>query len=163
VGYPISVAVSGAPTLIYTPSASGKPNVFLQNMGTAPVYVGGSGVTATGGLYVPPNQGIDIASATSALYAVAGYTATATTTTIATSAVSHGSAVSVTVASGAGTANGQYVLVGAGTSAETTTITSGGGTTTLVLAQLLDDHNVGAPVTVVVPIAGVLNVAPGTV
>lgn len=161
-GFPLSVSVSGAPTLVYTPSASGHPSVFMQNMGTAPVYVGGAGVTATGGVMLPPNQMLDISNATGAMYAVSGYTATTTSTTIATSAVTHGSAVSVTVASGTGITNGSYVVVGAGTSAEVTTVTSGGGTTTLVLAQLLDDHNVSAPVTVVTPQASSVNVAPGT-
>lgn len=148
---PVNTNISAVPVLIYSPSPSGIAHVYIQNVGSSTVYIGAAGVTSSGGLPVAPNCHVSLPVANTALYAVSGYTATATTTAVATTPVGHGSAVATTVGSGAGTANGQYVVIGAGTSAETTTITSGGGTTTLTLAQLLDDHLVGAPVTVVTP------------
>jgi hypothetical protein len=158
--YPITVPVSGTPTLIYTPAASGTPTLFVQNVGRSIVYIGGAGATQSGGIPLAPNQAIDLAYAPTALYAVCGFTPTATATTT-TAAVSSGSAVSTAITSGSGTVNGQYVQLGSGTASETTTITSGGGTTTLTLAQLLDDHKSGAALTVVTPMPSVLTVAPG--
>lgn len=160
-GYPVNVPVSGTPVLVYTPTKSGTPHVFMQNMGLYPVYIGGAGVNQTGGIPLLPAQMIDFSNCPSALYAVAAYTPTAVTTTT-TAAVSAGSAVSTAITSGTGFTNGSYVLIGGTTTAETTTIASGGTTTTLVLTQLLDDHASGVAITVVTPQGGSLNVAAGT-
>lgn len=156
----IYTPVSAAPVQIYTPSPSGVSHVFIQNYGPAVLYVGGPGVTATGGLPIGVNQAIDLPVANVPLYAVSGYTPTATTTTTS-AVVAAGSAVSTGITSGAGTVNGQYVVIGAGTTAETTTITSGGGTTTVVLAKLLDDHNTGVAFTVVTPQPSTVSVTAG--
>lgn len=155
-----NVNVSAAPVLIYTPSLAGVSHVYIQNLGPSPVYIGASGVTSTGGLPLAVNQSIDLPVANTALYAVSGFTPTATTTTTG-AVVASGSAVSTTITSGTGTANGQYVVIGAGTTAETTTISSGGGTTTVVLAKLLDDHNTGVAFTVVTPQPTTLAVVAG--
>jgi hypothetical protein len=156
-----NINISGAPTLIYSPSLAGTPHVYVQNLGPATVYLGSAGVTVSGGLPLAVNQSIDLSVATTALYAVSGYTPTATTTTTS-AVVASGSAVSTGITSGTGTANGQYVVIGAGTTAETTTISSGGGTTTVVLAKLLDDHNTGVPFTVITPQPSTITVVAGT-
>lgn len=161
VGSPIITNITAAPVPIYSPSPSGISHVSVFNNGPATVYVGAAGVTSAAGIPVAPGNSVKLVVAGTALYAVSGYTPTATTTTIATTPVAHGTAVATTVASGAGTANGQYVVVGAGSSAETTTITAGGGTTALTLAQLQGDHLVGAPVTVVTPQPTTISVTAG--
>jgi hypothetical protein len=143
-----NINVSASPVLIYSPSLAGVSHVYVQNLGPAPVYLGIAGVTSSGGFPLAVNQSVDLPVANQALYAVSGYTPTATTTTTS-AVVASGSAVSTGITSGTGTANGQYVVIGAGTTAETTTISSGGGTTTVVLAKLLDDHNTGVAFTVV--------------
>lgn len=157
---PVNTNISAVPVLIYSPSPSGISHVFIQNVGPSTVYIGGQGVTASGGIPVSPGSAIDFAVANVALYAVCGYTPTATATTT-TAAVASGSAVSTAITSGTGTANGQYVLIGSGTASETTTITSGGGTTTVTLAALLDDHKSGAAFTVVTPQPSTITVAAG--
>jgi hypothetical protein len=152
--------IGAVPTLIYTPSPSGVSHVFIQNLGPSTVYVGGPGVTATGGLPVAPNQMVDFPVASIALYAVCGYTPTATATTT-TAAVNSGSAVSTAITSGTGTVNGQYALIGSGTNAETALITAGGGTTTLTLGALVDDHRTGAALTIVTPFPSTVAVTAG--
>lgn len=148
---PVITNISATPVMVYSPSPSGISHVYIQNLGPATVYLGNQGVTVSGGFPLAPNSHVNLPVASTALYAVSGYTPTATTTTIATTPLTHGTSVAATLTSGAGTANGQYVVVGSDTAAETTTITAGGGTTSVTLAALQDDHVVGSPFTVVTP------------
>lgn len=154
-------AVSAAPVQIYVPPANGSPTAFLTNAGPAVVYLGGAGVTPNNGVPLPPGQSIDIARMTYALYAASSFATTATATT--TTAAANSGATSLALTSGTGTANGQTVLVGSGSAAETVTIVSGGGTTTLTTTALQYDHKSGAAVTVVTSYGSSVNVVAGTV
>lgn len=158
---PTTTAVSAVPVLVYNPAPAGNPTVFITNTGIAVVYLGSSAVTIATGMPLPPGQVLDIARFPYSVYATSGYTATATATT--TTAAANSGATSLVITSGTGINNGALILVGSGTNAEVTTVTSGGGTTTLTVPALNLDHRSGAAVTVVTANATAVSVVAGTV
>jgi len=157
---PGNQSVAAVPALVYSPSLAGTPHVTVNNLGRYPVYLGQAGVTAASGFPLYPNNMIDLPVCPVSLYAVGGYTKTATATT--TTADAAAGATTLAITSGAGTANGGYVLVGVGAALEVVSITSGGGTTTLTTSALAYDHVAGEAVTVVTNIGGQINVLAGT-
>jgi hypothetical protein len=130
-----------------TPSPSGNSTLVITNVGPGVVYLGGATVTPLSGFVLPVGQQLDVTNIKSSVYAVSGSTATATATT--TTAAAASGATSLAITSGTGIANGAYIQVGAGNSAEVTTVTSGGGTATLTVPALQFDHASGVAVTVV--------------
>lgn len=152
--------VTAVPALVYSPSPAGTSHVFLSNQGRFPVYVGQSGVTASNGIPVYPNGNIDLANMPVNLYAVSGYTKTATATTT-TADVTAGTGT-VPVTSGTGIPNGSLILIGTGASQEVLTVISGGTTTTLTTSAPGYDHVSGVAVTVVTSTGAQINVVAGT-
>lgn len=157
---PGNMNVAATPALVYSPSPAGQSHVFLSNIGRFPVYVGQSGVTASNGVPVYPGQNIDLSVMPTALYAVSGYTRTATATTT-TADITAGTGT-VPVTSGTGIANGALILVGTGASQEVLTVISGGTTTTLTTSVPGYDHVSGVAVTVVTSTGAQINVTAGT-
>jgi hypothetical protein len=157
----LTTAVSGTPVQVYNPAPAGVPTMFLTNNGPANVFLGGSNVTAGSGFPLPPGQSLDVSRAMLAVYAVAGFAATATATT--TTAAIAGGATSVPVTSGTGLTNGSYIEVGGTTTAEVVKIISGGGTATLTTSALSYDHASGVAVTLVTPTLTSVGTVNGTV
>lgn len=156
---PLNTAVSVLPVNIYSPGASGSPHVIVYNSGTAPVYVGQASVTAQDGVPLYPRNSIELPTAPVKLYAVSGFTLTATTTTT-TADVTAGTGT-VAVTSGTGIANNAYVELASGNAAEVVQVISGGTTTTLTTTAPLYDHVSGVAVTVVIANAGSVSVTRG--
>lgn len=146
---PLNTSVSAVPAVIYTPSGSGHPHAVITNTGTATLYVGQKGVTAANGLPLAPNQQIPLVIASFTLYAVSGYTPTATTTTTTAAVVAGTGTVAVTA--GTGLVNTGYVLIASAAAAEVVQIISGGTTTTLTTTAPSYDHASGVSVTLVTP------------
>lgn len=156
---PINTAITAVPVQIYTPSPSGIPHVIIINSGRYNVHIGKVSVTAANGLTLPPSGQISLPFASVNLYAVSGFTPTATATTT-TAAVTAGTGT-VAVTSGTGIANNAYIELATGAASEIVQVISGGTTTTLTTTAPQYDHGSGVAVTVVTPNASSVSVTPG--
>jgi hypothetical protein len=121
--------------------------VVVTNCGLYTVYIGRSSVSAASGMPLAPKAQITLPNAPVSLYAVSGYTVTATATTTSSNVTAGTGTVAVTA--GTGLVNGGYVLLASGTAAEVVQIISGGTTTTLTTSVPLYDHLSGVAVTLV--------------
>lgn len=157
---PLNTAIAAIPVLIYSPSPSGIPHVVITNSGMYPVYIGGASVSAASGIPLAPRGQISLPFAPTALYAVSGYTASATATTTTANVTAGTGTVAVTA--GTGLANGSYVLLASLTASEAVQISSGGTTTTLTTTKPLYDHLSGVAVTLVTAQASAVSVSAGT-
>jgi hypothetical protein len=147
----IHTPVSGVPTLIYTPAASGTPHVTIVNEGTSIVYIGQAGVTSANGMPLQPSQEVSLPFAPVSLYAASGVASAGTT--INTNAVFNSGATSLTFAGNfySAAVNGGQAQIGSGSNAEVVTISAGGGTGTLTVSALKYDHRTASPVGPVTP------------
>lgn len=136
---------------VYNPAPVGKPHVVVYNAGPATVYLGGTGVTATSGIAVPPNSEVNFANGVNAIYAaIGGLTVSGTATTNLTAAATGGSTSNLSVGTTANFAVGNVVQVGTGGTAETGTISAIPDSTHLTLgAAVVYDHRAGAQVATV--------------
>lgn len=91
--------VSSTPTGLYVPNSAGKSSVFIQNIGSNPLYLGGSAVTTVGGLEIPPGESVTFANATTPVYGVAGFNTQAALAGTTSAAATQGGSV-LSVASG---------------------------------------------------------------
>ena len=156
---PINTAISATATQIYSPSPSGIPHVTISNSGKYNVHVGKISVTAANGLSLQPGSQISLPNANVSLYAVSGFTPTATATTTTADVTAGTGTVGVT--SGTGIANNAYIELASGGAAEVVQVISGGTTTTLTTTAPLYDHVSGVAVTVVTPFPSTVSVTPG--
>lgn len=74
---PFNVPIAATPVSLYVPNTSGKSSVFIQNIGSNPLYLGGPAVTTVGGLELPPGESVSFANASLPVYGVAGFNASA--------------------------------------------------------------------------------------
>jgi len=120
------VPVGLAAAAVFTPPAgSGRPHAVIHNSGPGTVYLGQASVTAQNGLPLRAKEQIEFPFALDTIYACSGgLTLSGTVTTTTTAAVTHGASTVVAVTAITGFAAGQTVQVGAGTSAETLTISA---------------------------------------
>jgi hypothetical protein len=156
---PLNTAVAAIPVLIYSPSPSGIPHVVITNCGLYTVYIGGASVSAASGIPLAPKGQISLPYAPLSLYAVSGFTATATATTTTANVTAGTGTVAVTA--GTGLSNTLYIELASGTAAEVVQVSSGGGTTTLTTTKPLYDHLSGVAVTLVTAQASAVMVSAG--
>jgi len=147
----IHTPVTGAPALIYSPSASGTPHVTVINEGPSAVYIGRAGVTSSSGMPLQPQQELSLPFAPAALYAVASVASAGTT--INTNLAFNSGGTQLTFGSNfySAAVNNTQAQIGSGSSAEVVTITAGGGTGTLTVSALAYDHRTASPVGPVTP------------
>lgn len=143
--------VGAAAVQVYSPASAGTPHAVIYNTGPSTVYLGGSGVTATSGLAVPPKMEVSFANGVNAIYAVAGgVTVSGTATTNLTAASTGGQTSNLTVGTTANFAVGNLVQVGTGGTGEVGTISAIPDSTHLTLsAATVYDHRAGAAVSAV--------------
>jgi len=148
---PQITAVGAVAVQVYNPAPVGKPHVVVYNTGPATIYLGSAGVTAGGGLAVPPNSEVNFANGVNAIYAAAGgVIVSGTATTNLTAAATGGSTSNLSVGTTANFAVGNTVQVGTGGTAESGTISAIPDSTHLTLsAAVVYDHRAGAQVATV--------------
>lgn len=150
---------------VYSPAVVGKPHAVIHNPGPSIAYLGQQGVTAQSGLPLRPRETVELPQGQDAIYAVCGgLTLSGTVTTTTTAAITHAASTVVAVTAITGFAAKQVVQVGAGTAAETLTISSTSTAPSLTFtSKPVLDHVSGAAVTLVTAAsATTLRVTTGT-
>jgi hypothetical protein len=162
---PVTMPVGPASAQVYAPAPVGKPHAVIHNSGPGIVYLGQSGVTQGQGLPLRAKETVELPNGVDAIYAVCGgLILSGTVTTTTTAAITHGASTTVAVTAITGFAAKQVVQVGAGTAAETLTIssTSTAPSVTFTSKPVLD-HVSGAAMTLVTgAAAGTLRVSTGS-
>lgn len=153
-----------ASSVVYYPATSGKPSVFLFNAGAQTGYLGGiSGVSSATGFPLPPQNRIDISSASGTIYAIAGGNQQVPYGTANAATVFGGTAL--TLASG-GTAftAGMTVIIDPGTAKqEITSVASSNAGTVNVSPAMTFVHGSAATFSQWVPSATVIRAERGAV
>jgi hypothetical protein len=147
--------------LVFTPTPGATATCRVFNEGQNVVYVGQAGITPANGLPIQPNCKIELPNVVASLYCAAGYSTTATATTL--TAAANAGATTLAVTSGVGIANGGWVAVGSGANLEVVQVTAGGGTATLTVTALTYDHKTAAAVTAVNSLSAQARITAGVV
>lgn len=151
----LSVPITAPVTKIYNPGVAGSPHAVINNNGPVAVYLGGDGVTPTGGMWFPPGATISFPYAPYAIYACDNSITTGTPSTTLSNAYSAG-AGTVVVSSGTGLVAGESIAIVAAASSgtEIITISTISGGTIVTVNPTLYDHQSGATVATITAQAG---------
>ena len=153
--------VSALATQVYVPSPAGQPNVTLFNNSNVTLYLGSSSVTASTGLPLAPSQGISLARAVSAIWAVSGAGTVGTATTLAADAGAGTTSTTMTATTGYGTSN--TLQIGTGTYGETVSVATITGSVVTFTAGTKFGHVSGEAVSLVsAPLGGSLSIQRGS-
>lgn len=137
-----AIPLSSAATLIFTPQVNAT---FFNatNVGSNIIYVGGSGVSQTGGLPVQPGQSVTLPFVNSKIYACSPLDVTKTPTDTLSANASLG-ATALTVASGgAAFTNGMIISINDGVNSERVTVGTGSSGTSVVVSATAHAHASG--------------------
>ena len=108
---PVSATI---PTVVFTPSTSGTPHVFLYNNGPAPVYLGGSAVSTSMGFTLAASDGLDLPYNGGTIWAISGYQQVQPQGTVITATTTSGG-TTLTSAMGTAFTAGMWIAVETGT------------------------------------------------
>jgi hypothetical protein len=161
---PFNAPISTTPTPVYTPNTSGKSSVFIQNIGSNTVYLGGSAVSTVGGLPVPSGESVSFAGATLPLFAASGFNASAALAGTTTAAAAQGGSV-LSVASGGTvfTAGSQIVIEAGSARQEVQTVSASAAGSVTTSAPFAFAHGSASTFSGITPATTQLAISAGAV
>jgi hypothetical protein len=142
--------VSATATQIYVVPPYGKSSISVFNNSNAPVYLGGSAVTAASGAALPPGTQLQLTNTTSGLWAISGPGVLGTASTLSANVAVGATTASITATSGFGTSTTLLIGANAGSSdGETVTIATLTGTSATFTSATRFAHLSGEAISLV--------------